>query len=81
MRIELRAGRLRAGEKLLVAGRAEAAPCVGDPFELALDLLEPAGLGLERGEEAAESRGDLLQPLLDVSEIHVLGLRARARGS
>ena len=74
VRIELRARGLGAGQKLLVAGGAEAAAGVRDPFELTLDLLEPARLGLERGEEAAKSRGDVLQPLLDVSEIHVLGL-------
>ena len=51
--------RFRAGEQLLVARGPEAPPGVGDPLELAFDLLEAAGLGLERREEAAQSRGDL----------------------
>jgi hypothetical protein len=40
-------------EQLFVGLSAEAAFRLGDPLELVLDLLQPAGLRLERREEAA----------------------------
>ena len=47
--------RLRGPREQLLVGRAAEAPArVGDPVELGLDLLEPAGLRLQRGEERAQ---------------------------
>ena len=59
----------RAAKELLVALAAEPAPRLGDPVELGLDLLEPVGLGLERGEKGAELGGCLAQPQLDVAQL------------
>ena len=48
-------------EQLVVARGAVAALRVGDPLELGLDRLDAVGLGLERGEEAAQVGGRLAQ--------------------
>ena len=52
--VELGARLGGAREQLLVGLAAEAALGVGDPVERALELLEPARLGLERGEERVQ---------------------------
>jgi hypothetical protein len=66
---QLAAGLVRPGEQLVVAPTAEAALRVGDPLELGLDLLETAGLGLERGQERAQVEGRLPQPQPAVAEL------------
>ena len=68
---------LGAAQELLVARGAEAAARLRDPVELRLHFLEPPGLGLEGRQEAPERRGDVLQALLDVAEVHVLVLELR----
>ncbi len=68
-RRQLRAGGLGTGEQLVVVGGAEPAACVRDLLQLALDVLEPVGLGLERREEAAQVRAHLAQPQLEVAQL------------
>ena len=46
----------RAGEQLLEGLAAEAPARIGDPVELALDLLEPAGIGLEHASGTSAAR-------------------------
>src|SRR5207244_10778293 len=55
------------GEQLLVRLATEAAPCLGDPVELAFDELQAPRIGLERGGEAAQPARRLAQAQLDVS--------------
>ena len=74
---QLGARRLRALEQLVVGVAAEAAPQVGEPLELALDLLEPVGLGLEREQERPQLARRLAQPQLDIAQ---LASRARELG-
>ncbi len=52
--LELLARRRRPREQLLERRCVEAALEVCDPRELALDLVEPPGVGLERGEERVQ---------------------------
>ena len=52
-RVQLRLGLEGACKQFLVRVGAEAPFRVGDPVEVGLDLLEPPGLGLERGQERA----------------------------
>ena len=68
-RLELLAGCGRASEQVVVVGRAEPAARIGDPLELALDLLDPVRLGFERGEEPAQVGAQLPEPQLDVAEL------------
>ena len=58
-----------AREQVVVVGGAEAAARVRDPLQLALDVLEPVGLGLERGEEGAQVGADLAQAQLEVAQL------------
>ena len=60
---------------------AVAAPQVGEPVELGLDLLEPPRLGLERREERAQLRGRLAELQLGRAQRVAGRLRARARGA
>src|SRR5581483_9664215 len=57
------------GEQLLVGRAPEAALRFCDAVELALDVLEPVRLGLERREEGAQLRRGLAKPKLDVSQL------------
>ena len=68
-RVELGARLGRTREQLLERRAAEAALGVGDPLELGLDLLEPAGLGLERRQERAQLERRLAQAQLDVAQL------------
>ena len=63
-RIELGSGRGGAIEELRIGDRAVPAAKGRDPVEPGLDLLEPARIGLERIQEAAECRGDLTERVL-----------------
>ena len=68
-RLQLRPRLRRAGEQLLGRLAAEAPPRVGDPVELALDLLEPARVGLEHRQERAQGARRLAQAQLGVAEL------------
>ena len=76
-RLELAPGLRGAREQLLVARAAEAAFGVGDPVEARLDLLEAAGLGLERGEEGPEAARRLAQAQLGVAQLVAGALELR----
>ena len=61
-RVELGLGLGGPGEQLGVVGAAEAALRLGDPVEFRLDLLEPAGLGLEARQERTQLARGLAEP-------------------
>jgi hypothetical protein len=66
---ELGLGGGGAGEQLLRAGSPKAAPHLGNPLQLRLDRVEPARLGLERGEERVERGDALARPDLGVAQL------------
>jgi hypothetical protein len=66
---ELGLGGGGAGEQLLRAGSPKAAPRVGNQLQLSFDRVEPARLGLERGEERVERRDALARPDLGVAQL------------
>ena len=68
-RRQLVAGGRRPRQQVVVVGGAEAPPRVRDPLQLPLDVLEPVGLGLQRGEERAQVGADLAQAQLDVAQL------------
>ena len=67
--LELLAGCGGTLEQVVVVGRAEPAAGVGDPLEIAFDLLDAIRLRLERSEEAAQVGAELAQPQLDVTKL------------
>ncbi len=69
MRGQLGACRLCAFEQFAVGVAAEAPSEIGQPLELALHLLEPVGLGLEREQERPQLARRLAQAQLDVSQL------------
>ena len=68
----------RAREQLFVGLARGSGASVGDALEPGLDLLEPARLGAERGEERAQLGRGLAQPQLDVAQL-VAGARELGR--
>src|SRR5262249_59183419 len=66
---ELQPRLLSSGEQLVVCLAAETALCLRNPVELGLELLEPAGLRFERGQEGMEVGSGLTQAELDVAEL------------
>ena len=68
-RLQLRPRLRRARKELLVGSGPEPAPRLGEPVELALDVLHAAGIGLEGGEERAQRTRGLAQAQLGVSEL------------
>ena len=75
---ELRVRIRRTSEQLVVGLSTEASPRVGDALKPALDLLQPARLRAERGEERAQLRRRLAEPELDVTQL-VAGARELGR--
>src|SRR5262249_18446104 len=75
---ELRSRLLGPREELVVALAAEPPLGIGDPLELRLDLLEPAGLGAKRRQERPQLRRGLAQAQLDVAQL-VAGPRELGR--
>src|SRR5205823_3047232 len=58
-----------ACQQLLVARAAEPPPGVCDPVEARLDFLDAARVGVEGGEESAQSACRLAEPELDVAQL------------
>ena len=76
-RRELRLRLLAPREQLVVRRAAEAALRLGDPVEPGLELLEPARLRFERGQEGVEIGRGLAQPELDVAQLVAGALQLR----
>ena len=68
-RVELAAGLGRPREQLLGRVAPEPPSQVGETAELALDVLEAAGLGVEAVEKAPQLASRLPQPQLDVAKL------------
>ena len=66
---QLRARRPCALEQLGVGVAAEAPSEIGQPLELALHVLEPVGLGLEREQERLQLARRLAQAQLDIAQL------------
>src|ERR687888_85682 len=63
--------------ELVRGGSARVVKLRDEPLELGLDLLEPAGVGLERREERAQLGRRLAQPQLGVAQLGARSLELR----